>query len=83
MTLLTKHYPGNKEIELFQQRLDETSGLLSEQKIKSSELEKTLEQCRKDYDERLAIALLEGKETKNTLKSHLEGYKELLDNAIG
>lgn len=37
-------------MKALQERLDETSGLLSEQKIKSSDLEKKLESCRLDYD---------------------------------
>lgn len=67
---------------MFQQRLDETSGLLSEQKIKSSELEKTLEQCRKDYDTKISTALKEHEKSQNLLKNELSDFKSLFESGV-
>ena len=79
---LTIYFLENKEIQLFQQRLDETSGLLSEQKIKSSELEKNLEQCRKDYDMKISTALKEHEKSQNLLKKELSDFKSLFESGI-
>lgn len=63
---------------MFQHRLDETSGLLSEQKIKSSELEKNLEQCRKDYDNKIFRALDDHRKSQFLLKNELTGFKDII-----
>jgi len=78
-----QNFLEHKEIELLQQRLDETSGLLSEQKIKSSDLERTLEQCRKEYDDKISVALKEGGRSQEALKKELVVFRQLMESSIG
>lgn len=94
--LLTAKFKESGEVKALQERLDETSGLLSEQKIKSLDLEKKLESCRLDYDTRVkelsidvvsfrknVIAKLD--ETDNSIKMKIDnqfisGIKPVMDS---
>ncbi|CCH46442.1 Myosin [Wickerhamomyces ciferrii] len=67
--------------EIEKKKLDETSGLLSEQKIKCSELEKKLETCRKDYDQKLDLNLKENERVQEGLRNSLTEFKnEIIEN---
>lgn len=71
----------NKEISTLQQRLDETSGFLSEQKIKTTELEKNLDKSRKDYDKQIQDHLQNFKNLDSKLESTLGcGFEKVNTN---
>lgn len=54
-----------------QERLDETAGQLSEQKIKTSDLERKTETCRHDYDLRIQEIMLKNEESHKNFISGL------------
>ncbi|KAH3686994.1 hypothetical protein WICPIJ_002019 [Wickerhamomyces pijperi] len=71
----------NKDVLNLQQKLDETSGFLSEQKIKTTELEKNLDKSRKDYDKKILESLKSFKELESKIELTLKkGFEDTNSN---
>jgi accessory colonization factor AcfC len=62
--------------------LDEKSGALSEQKIKTLNLEKSLENCRKGYDENIKNVMDSSTKFQEVLIKKLEESYKLLTGSF-
>jgi SMC interacting uncharacterized protein involved in chromosome segregation len=62
--------------------LDETSGLLSEQKIKTLELEKKLESCRQGYDSKIQEITSKSEQFQESVITKLSDTAVLINNTF-
>jgi SMC interacting uncharacterized protein involved in chromosome segregation len=62
--------------------LDETSGLLSEQKIKTLELEKKLESCRQGYDSKIQEITSKSERFQESVVTKLSDTALLINNTF-
>ncbi|CDR39255.1 CYFA0S03e01398g1_1 [Cyberlindnera fabianii] len=73
----------NQEIKILKTQLDDTQGLLSEQKIRTTQLEKILSTSRREYDAKISEILTNSTKIERALSEMLEKSTSNIEKSMG